>query len=243
MTLTLIASVAACCWYAWRPRAARARRGRHRERTIAACGWASVALLVTLSWVLPWYVLWVLPLAALSASRWLRAAALVLGVYLIIAWAPGLGAAVGRDRLPSRKDLARAAAPALRARAPELKARRGHASGVPRRTGARLGRGHPSSGGRRSCLRCALRRFSARRRSREAAVGPVARRLRGTSSAARDALGQPRERELAVASLRAGVLRDGHDPRAGALEQALALGRAERGGCARRRRSLPRARR
>ena len=46
---------------------------------------------MTLSWVLPWYVLWVLPLAALSASRWLRATALVLGVYLIIAWAPASG--------------------------------------------------------------------------------------------------------------------------------------------------------
>jgi len=59
-----------------------------RRDPITACGWASVALLVTLSWVLPWYVLWVLPFAALSASRRLRAAALVLGAYLIIAWAP-----------------------------------------------------------------------------------------------------------------------------------------------------------
>ncbi|MHB8532339.1 MAG: hypothetical protein ACYDC2_06435 [Solirubrobacteraceae bacterium] len=58
------------------------------ERSIAACGWASVALLVTLSWVLPWYVLWVLPLTALSASRRLRVAALVLGAYLILVWSP-----------------------------------------------------------------------------------------------------------------------------------------------------------
>jgi hypothetical protein len=92
MTLTLIASVAACCWYAWRPRRGEgAGEAGIAERTIVACGWASVALLVTLSWVLPWYVLWVLPLAALSASRWLRATALVLGVYLIIAWAPASG--------------------------------------------------------------------------------------------------------------------------------------------------------
>ncbi|HTD78088.1 MAG TPA: glycosyltransferase 87 family protein, partial [Chloroflexota bacterium] len=76
----LAVSVLACCVYAWR-----------REESLSAAGWASVALLVTLSWVLPWYVLWVLPLAALSASRWLRGAALVLGVYLIIAWAPAAG--------------------------------------------------------------------------------------------------------------------------------------------------------
>ena len=38
-----------------------------------------------------WYVLWVLPLAALSSSRRLRTTALVLGVYLIVAWAPASG--------------------------------------------------------------------------------------------------------------------------------------------------------
>jgi hypothetical protein len=73
----LLALVAACCVQAWR-----------RGSAITASGWASVALLVTLSWVLPWYVLWVLPLAALSSSRRLRAASVALGVYLIIAWAP-----------------------------------------------------------------------------------------------------------------------------------------------------------
>ncbi|HLB22278.1 MAG TPA: polyprenol phosphomannose-dependent alpha 1,6 mannosyltransferase MptB [Solirubrobacteraceae bacterium] len=76
----LVLAVMLCCVQAWR------RRG-----PITASGWASVALLVTLSWVLPWYVLWVLPMAALSSSRRLRAAALVLGVYLIIAWAPASG--------------------------------------------------------------------------------------------------------------------------------------------------------
>jgi hypothetical protein len=76
----LTASVLLCCLQAFR------RRG-----AITASGWAGVALLVTLSWVLPWYVLWVLPLAALSSSIRLRTAALVLGAYLIIAWAPASG--------------------------------------------------------------------------------------------------------------------------------------------------------
>ena len=80
MSGLLAVVVVLCCWLAWR-----------RRDTITAAGWASVALLVTLSWVLPWYVLWVLPLAALSESRWLRNAALVLGVYLIVAWAPASG--------------------------------------------------------------------------------------------------------------------------------------------------------
>jgi len=80
MTAALAVSVALCCWLAWR-----------RRDSITASGWASVALLVTLSWVLPWYVLWVLPLAALSSSRRLRGVALVLGAYLILAWAPASG--------------------------------------------------------------------------------------------------------------------------------------------------------
>jgi hypothetical protein len=78
----LLASVVACSVLAWR-----------RRDSLTAAGWASVALLVTLSWVLPWYVLWVLPLAALSRSRRLRTAALLLGVYFILAWAPIAGTA------------------------------------------------------------------------------------------------------------------------------------------------------
>jgi hypothetical protein len=78
----LVVCVAACSWMAWR-----------RRESLAAAGWASVALLVTLSWVLPWYVLWVLPLAALAGSRRLRLAALLIGVYLIVAWAPVTGIA------------------------------------------------------------------------------------------------------------------------------------------------------
>jgi hypothetical protein len=77
MSGVLGVSIVLCCVMAWR-----------RRDSIAASGWASVALLLTLSWVLPWYVLWVLPLAALAGSRRLRNVALVLGAYLIVAWAP-----------------------------------------------------------------------------------------------------------------------------------------------------------
>jgi hypothetical protein len=80
LSVVLVLVVLSCAWLAWR-----------RRDAITASGWASVALLVTLSWVLPWYVLWVLPLAALSSSRRLKTTALVLGVYLIVAWAPASG--------------------------------------------------------------------------------------------------------------------------------------------------------
>jgi hypothetical protein len=92
MSALLAASILLCCWSVWRRRSP-SSDGQHGEveRIFRASGWANVALLVTLSWVLPWYVLWALPLAALSRSRRLRAAVLVLGVYLIIAWAPASG--------------------------------------------------------------------------------------------------------------------------------------------------------
>jgi hypothetical protein len=80
LSMVLVAIVFLCAWLAWR-----------RRDAITASGWAGVALLVTLSWVLPWYVLWVLPFAALSRSRRLRVTALVLGAYLIVAWAPASG--------------------------------------------------------------------------------------------------------------------------------------------------------
>jgi hypothetical protein len=80
LSVVLVIVVAACSALAYR-----------RRESITAAGWASVALLVTLSWVLPWYVLWLLPLAALSSSRRLRATALLVGVYLIVAWAPLTG--------------------------------------------------------------------------------------------------------------------------------------------------------
>ncbi|HTA36165.1 MAG TPA: hypothetical protein VK761_05575 [Solirubrobacteraceae bacterium] len=80
LSVVLVLSILACCRQAWK-----------HGTAITASGWASVALLVTLSWVLPWYVLWVLPMAALSSSRRLRATALAVGVYMIVAWAPASG--------------------------------------------------------------------------------------------------------------------------------------------------------
>ncbi|MGH2878475.1 MAG: hypothetical protein ACRDK4_02570, partial [Solirubrobacteraceae bacterium] len=70
----LALSIAACSVLAYR-----------RRESLSGAGWATVALLVTLSWVLPWYVLWVTPLAALSSSKRLRAAAIAFGIYLILA--------------------------------------------------------------------------------------------------------------------------------------------------------------
>lgn len=45
---------------------------------ITAAGWATVGLLVTAGLLMPWYVVWLIPLAALSTDRRLRIAAIVL---------------------------------------------------------------------------------------------------------------------------------------------------------------------
>jgi alpha-1,6-mannosyltransferase len=92
MSGLLAASILLCCWSVWRRRAPSGDApGGEGERLFTASAWANVALLVTLSWVLPWYVFWALPLAALSRSRRLRVAVLVLGAYLIVAWSPASG--------------------------------------------------------------------------------------------------------------------------------------------------------
>ena len=51
---------------------------------IAAAGWTVLALLVTTAWILPWYLAWLLPLAAISDDRRLRAGSLALVAYVVL---------------------------------------------------------------------------------------------------------------------------------------------------------------
>jgi hypothetical protein len=50
---------------------------------VTGAGWAMLALLVTTAWLLPWYGVWLMPLAALSHSRLLRLAAVGFTVALV----------------------------------------------------------------------------------------------------------------------------------------------------------------
>ncbi len=77
LSVVLVLVVLGCSVLAWR-----------RQDALTASGWATMALLLTLTWVLPWYVLWVLPLAALSRSRALRTTVVVFGAYLLLTWMP-----------------------------------------------------------------------------------------------------------------------------------------------------------
>ena len=51
-------------------------------------GWATLALLVSTAWLLPWYAIWLLPLAALGGDRRLTAATLLFCGYAILIHLP-----------------------------------------------------------------------------------------------------------------------------------------------------------
>ena len=55
---------------------------------VRAAGWAALALLLATSWLLPWYLIWVLPLAAVSRDRPLQLLTLILTAYQLGARIP-----------------------------------------------------------------------------------------------------------------------------------------------------------
>lgn len=59
------------------------RTARGADWRVAA-GWATVALLLATAWLLPWYAVWPLPLAAVGGQRRLRGAVLVLCAYAVL---------------------------------------------------------------------------------------------------------------------------------------------------------------
>lgn len=63
------------------------RTARGADWRVAA-GWSTIALLVCTAWLLPWYAIWVLPLAAVSGDRRLCAATLLLCAYAILIHLP-----------------------------------------------------------------------------------------------------------------------------------------------------------
>jgi hypothetical protein len=58
---------------------------------ITSAGWATLALVVSLTWEMPWYVLWSLPFAALGGSDRLRRAVLWVSAFLLLTLAPITG--------------------------------------------------------------------------------------------------------------------------------------------------------
>ncbi len=92
IALVLVGVVIACCVLAYR-----------RREIVTPAGWATIGLLLTLAWVLPWYILWALPLVALSSSSRLRMAMALLSVYLIVVWVPSASDLTGAIGLHPEK--------------------------------------------------------------------------------------------------------------------------------------------
>lgn len=56
---------------------------RRRLDWLAAAGWATLGLLLSTAWLVPWYVVWLLPLAAVGRDERLRRATLLFVLYLV----------------------------------------------------------------------------------------------------------------------------------------------------------------
>jgi hypothetical protein len=61
---------------------------RRRVDWLTGAGWSTFALVCSLSWLVPWYIVWVLPLAALGASIRLRRATIAFTVFLVLTFVP-----------------------------------------------------------------------------------------------------------------------------------------------------------
>ncbi|WP_249009397.1 glycosyltransferase family 87 protein [Conexibacter sp. DBS9H8] len=55
---------------------------------IAGAGWAQLALMASIAWLMPWYLVWTLPLAALARSPALRTVSILMTLFLILSFLP-----------------------------------------------------------------------------------------------------------------------------------------------------------
>ena len=75
-TLFACAGVAVLVYLIWRVLT-------RRHEWLLLAGWATLVLLIASAWLLPWYLLWLLPLAAIADDRRLKFATLLLTAYLL----------------------------------------------------------------------------------------------------------------------------------------------------------------
>jgi hypothetical protein len=67
----------------------RAWRGRSDARAwVLAAGWATLAVLLATAWLVPWYAIWLLPLAAIARCRRLMVASVLLCAYMLVIAVP-----------------------------------------------------------------------------------------------------------------------------------------------------------
>lgn len=80
LALVLLTCVAVLLWRTWRG-----------ADWITGAGWATLAVLCTSAWLLPWYATWLMPFAALGDSRRLRVAAVLLASFVTLGRVRALG--------------------------------------------------------------------------------------------------------------------------------------------------------
>jgi len=68
---------------------------RRRGDWLSGAGWSTLALVASLAWLVPWYIIWVLPLAALGTSVRLRRATLAFSAFLVLSFMPITGIVLG----------------------------------------------------------------------------------------------------------------------------------------------------
>jgi hypothetical protein len=97
MTLVLAAGLGACAGVAWSTRS-----------WATPAGWGALLAIVCVSWLMPWYIVWALPFAALSCSRTLRAATVLVSVWVALVWS-GLVPLLAHEHgvIPSRTAVGR----------------------------------------------------------------------------------------------------------------------------------------
>ncbi|MGH2905741.1 MAG: polyprenol phosphomannose-dependent alpha 1,6 mannosyltransferase MptB [Solirubrobacterales bacterium] len=59
------------------------RSWKQPETWLENAGWATLGVLLASAWLVPWYLLWLLPFAALSKNRWLVTATVVFAGYTL----------------------------------------------------------------------------------------------------------------------------------------------------------------
>jgi alpha-1,6-mannosyltransferase len=76
-----VAFVAVFVWLLW-------RTWRRLIDPLDAIGWTTFAVLIASAWLVPWYILWLLPFAAISRDRRLQLATLALCAWMLVIAVP-----------------------------------------------------------------------------------------------------------------------------------------------------------
>jgi alpha-1,6-mannosyltransferase len=81
LALALAVVLAVLLQRAWRDRA-------DSRAWVLAAGWATLAVLLATAWLVPWYAIWLLPLAAIARCRRLSVATVMLCAYMLVIAVP-----------------------------------------------------------------------------------------------------------------------------------------------------------